>query len=974
MKTKNIKIKSLIFCLLVSMNVWGVNKTIENISYSLNTSDRTATVIGSSLVDVVVPETIVYDGVTYRVEAVESEAFYKNSIIKSFKSSSIRYLYSSTETRGCFRGASNLKEVYFENLSIIGNYAFKEASSLRKIQVGDKLVSIGEDAFKGCSMLKYIVIPQTISSIEYGAFYGCTNLFIICLRQGKATGYSSQTIYPSSFFSFDKNTFTYNGKAPEVNYTFNGIGQGFQPTAVNMESLPTTVGWHTANLLCSFANDDMSFDVEIPFTYTINPVTLTAKVNDAQRVYGDADPKFETEYSGFVNGEDASVISSHGTYTTTATAKSDVGTYVVKQAGAMAENYVFEYEDGTLTVNKAPLTMMANDKTMTYGGSVPTLDAHYEGLKNNETAPAWNVAPTFATTASPTCKVGTYPITISGGEAKNYDVTTSNGTLTVGKAELTVRVENKSRLYGDSNPDFTLAYTGLKNNETIPEWEKSPAVETTANVQSAVGNYPISIKDAVAVNYNITPVEGTLTVNKAALKVTPKNVTRKYGEDNPLFALQYEGLKNNESEPEWTTTPTITTTASRKSSVGDYSIQLTSGVARNYTLEKNSGTLTIIKAPLTVGIKNCSRKYGEANPKFELSYDGLVNGETLPAWTVLPEITTEATAASAVGEYAITATGGVMKNYETSAIAPGVLTIAQAALLIRAKNASRLYYEENPELTYSCTGFVGNDNESALTVKPRMQTTAVLSSGVGIYPINISGAESNNYALSYENATLTVNKRELTVSTKNYTRAYGEENPEFELKYKGFVNNEDESVLLVKPQATTEADEESEAGEYDINIANGVAENYAFKYVGGKLTVEKAYQTLTWKQELGKVEQYEQIELLATASSGLDVTYTIEGAPVCSIVKIGKKQYLDCFGEGKAVVVAIQEGNQNYWQTPKIYKTIEIGNTTGIDRLIADGGDDEEIYDLNGNRVKGLRRGVNIVKTGDGKTRKVVVK
>ena len=31
-------------------------------------------------------------------------------------------------------------------------------------------------------------------------------------------------------------------------------------------------------------------------------------------------------------------------------------------------------------------------------------------------------------------------------------------------------------------------------------------------------------------------------------------------------------------------------------------------------------------------------------------------------------------------------------------------------------------------------------------------------------------------------------------------------------------------------------------------------------------------------------------------------------------------------------------------------------------------------YDLNGNRVKGLRRGVNIVKTSDGKTRKVVVK
>lgn len=36
----------------------------------------------------------------------------------------------------------------------------------------------------------------------------------------------------------------------------------------------------------------------------------------------------------------------------------------------------------------------------------------------------------------------------------------------------------------------------------------------------------------------------------------------------------------------------------------------------------------------------------------------------------------------------------------------------------------------------------------------------------------------------------------------------------------------------------------------------GVAENYAFTSVGGKLTIEKAYQTLTWEQELSPIIEW----------------------------------------------------------------------------------------------------------------------
>lgn len=995
MKRIYIYLVSMAFCLFFSMSAFALDVTINEIKYTLDVSSRTAKVAGSSLEEVVVPETIENDGINYRVIAIGKGAFFNNTTIRKIKTgnsiiriddgdwtpSSDRFDVNGSGY-GAFQGAFNLEVADFgDNLEHIGAGAFYNANNLSKIYVGKSLKSINGSAFTNCQKLNYIVIPSSVQSIfihygweTYNAFYNCPQLCIICLKQGTNTGMSNQTIYPSSFLSFASSTTTYNGKVPEVNYSFNGIGYGFQPTEVNMDNLVATAGNHTSDLTFTIANDDMSFDVDIPYTYTINPVTLKAKVSDASRLYGDANPQFSSTYSGFVNNEDVSVVTSHGSYTTTATAKSDVGTYSIKQTGATAQNYVFEYEDGTLTINKAPLTMTANDKTMTYGGTIPTFDAKYEGLKNNETQPVWTIEPSLSTTATSASKVGTYPITISNADAKNYQLTLNNGTLTIGKAELTVKVDDKSRIYGDANPEFTLTYTGLKNGETVPEWEKQPTVETTADVNSNVGNYPISVKDAVAVNYSITAKDGTLTINKAALQITPNDATRKYGEDNPEFGLSYIGLKNNENVPEWTTEPVITTNATKESSVGEYSIQVTSAEARNYTLEKKVGTLTITKAPLTIGVYNYSRKYGEYNPTFELYYNGLKNGEVEPGWLSMPTITTEATTKSDVGKYEIIIMGGEMRNYEATEILPGVLTVTPASLTIKANNVSRLYFEDNPVLSYNCIGFVGGDGASALSVEPQVTTTATKGSKVGIYPIEIGGADAKNYAISYENAQLTINKRQLTVSTKDYIRAYGEDNPNFELSYTGFVNNEDENVLISKPKATTTATKYSDVGVYAITIGNGVAENYDFSYVNGKLTIEKAYQTITWDQDFSDVKQYDQIELTATASSGLDITYSIEGEQICSIVKIGEKQYLDCKAEGEVVVVAIQEGNNNYWQSTKAYKAIVIRSASGINLVTGDMDGKTKVYDVSGNQINKLQKGLNIIKMSNGTTKKVFVK
>ena len=959
MKRINMRQFVLAVCSLISIvAVADVEVTVDGLVYSLSGTNATIVDYTSDVpADLVIPETVNYDGSQYEVSCIgnrqredsseaKTGAFYNCTQLQSIVIPSSVTLITSAENLSnssdpenapeldalVFYGCTNLKYVHFQGNTEIGCLAFYGCSNLETIKF-DKSVDIMSGAFCKCTSLKYLVFPSgsTVSTDNYAmnhtAFQGCDLLQnVICLGDETISLNLDNVNFITriDFVKWDNNSFVYSGNSPVLPSYTNNMPNGFTPTSSGNVDLLKDAGEHVAYIPFTFANDDMSFDVDIPYTYIINPVTLTAKVSDASRLYGDGEPDFSSTYTGFVNNEDVSVLTSNGSYTTTATIMSDVGTYAIMQTGATAQNYVFEYEDGTLTVNKAPLTMTANDKTMEYGGTIPTLDAKYEGLKNNESQPVWTTEPSLFTTATSVSMVGTYPITIGDGEAKNYQLTLNNGTLTIGKAELTVKADDKSRFYGDANPEFTLTYTGLKNGENVPEWEKQPFVETTADINSNAGTYPINIIDAVAVNYNITAEDGTLTIDKAALQITPNDATRKYGEDNPEFGLSYVGLKNNENVPEWTTEPIVSTNATKESPVGEYSIQVTSAEARNYTLEKNVGTLTITKAPLTVGVNNYSRKYGETNPTFELHYEGLLNNETAPQWTTMPTIATEATSLSDVGEYEITGTGGVMINYETEEIVSGVLTITQAPLILKANDISRFYYEENPELTFECIGLIGNDDASVLNVMPQIETSATRLSKVGIYAIEIDGASSKNYLIGYENGQLTINPRQLIVSTKDYTRSYGEENPQFELNYSGFVNNEDENVLLSKPKAMTEATAKSNVGTYDIVIDGGVAENYDFKYNGGKLTIEKASQTLTWDQEFNDVKQFDLIELTASASSGLEITYTIEGDPIGSITKVGDKQYLECTGVGEAVIVAIQEGNGNYMQSSKINKQIAI--------------------------------------------------
>jgi pectin methylesterase-like acyl-CoA thioesterase len=241
-------------------------------------------------------------------------------------------------------------------------------------------------------------------------------------------------------------------------------------------------------------------------TYTVSPITLTAAIDDKSKTYGEANPELTGSYSGTINGDDASTFI---TLSTTATDTSDAGTYPIT-ANSSSTNYTVT-ATGTLTVNAAGLTVAIDDASKIYGAANPEFTATYTGLVNSDNA-SDNVS--ISSTATTASGVGTYPITASS-KSGNYTLSTTDGTLTISPAALTITAKDASKKAGEANPVFELTYSGFVNGDDASDITV-PTASCTANAESAVGDYTITLTGGSADNYTITLVNGTLTVTAAS--------------------------------------------------------------------------------------------------------------------------------------------------------------------------------------------------------------------------------------------------------------------------------------------------------------------------------------------------------------------------------------------------------------------------------------------------------------------------
>jgi len=340
---------------------------------------------------------------------------------------------------------------------------------------------------------------------------------------------------------------TYGQPNPTLTIVYTGFLNGDNAGSITQPTISTTAvttsnaGTYPINLSAGSATN---YGIILqPGTMTINKASLNLTANNQTRLYGAANPLLTLSHTGFVNGENASVIDVPPIVSTTANATSPVGSYTINVSGGLDNNYNLINASGTLTITKVSLTTTAANATRTYGASNPSFIINYSGFVNGENSSVLDQVPNASTATASTSPVGSYSINAAGGTDNNYDFIYVGGTLTVTKAILIATALDTGRPYGVPNPTFVLNYAGFVNGETVSVISSLPTATTTAIVASPIGNYPITVAGGSDNNYTFTYVNGTLSVGKSNPIITwsnPAAIT--FG--TPLSGIQLDASAN----------------------------------------------------------------------------------------------------------------------------------------------------------------------------------------------------------------------------------------------------------------------------------------------------------------------------------------------------------------------------------------------------------------------------------------------
>ena len=165
---------------------------VEGINYYIVTKAKTAEVrafpysweisdIPKYKGNIVIPESIVYEGVECSVTSIGNAAFSSCNELNSV------VIPNSVTAIGnnAFENCSSLISLTIPNsVSSIGAFAFSSCSGLTSITIGESVTSIDEDAFENCSSLTSLVIPNSVMTIGNQAFRGCSSLTSIMIGNG----------------------------------------------------------------------------------------------------------------------------------------------------------------------------------------------------------------------------------------------------------------------------------------------------------------------------------------------------------------------------------------------------------------------------------------------------------------------------------------------------------------------------------------------------------------------------------------------------------------------------------------------------------------------------------------------------------------------------------------------------------------------------------------------------------------------
>ncbi|MCX6785614.1 MAG: MBG domain-containing protein [Candidatus Komeilibacteria bacterium] len=511
-------------------------------------------------------------------------------------------------------------------------------------------------------------------------------------------------------------------------------------------------------------------------TADITPLEITVTPTTGQtKVYGNADPTFEYTFNPVLIGNDGF------TGALSREEGEDVNTYQY-EIGTLTDgldNYSLTLIPGTFEITQRTLTVSATGIEKVYDATTDaTVNFSDNRVENDELTLGYTAA--FETKDVDNSKpVHVTGISITGGtDAGNYTlngVTTAETSANITPKLLIISFTTDANKTYDGSVDANVI--GHTLDGVIPEENVDVAGGSATFADKNVG----SDKTVTAIGFTLTGADKNNyeigTINTTTGNINPRPIVVTAVTDSKT----YDGTQNSDE------TPAITSDSS-PAIVGDDEANFIQtyddkNVGENKTLtpsgivnDNNDGnnysysfitdtTGEITKAPLTITADNQSKVYGTANPDLTAKYDGFVGGDTSADLDTLVSLSTLANETSPVDTYEITASDAVDANYNIT-FTPGILTVTPAPITITVDAKSKVYGEDDTELTYQITSssLVNGD-----TLTGSLSRAA--GENVGAYAIT-STLTNSNYNITFIGADFTITAKPITVTAATNSKTY----------------------------------------------------------------------------------------------------------------------------------------------------------------------------------------------------------
>jgi hypothetical protein len=473
-------------------------------------------------------------------------------------------------------------------------------------------------SFSSLTTAKCTVSGNSVHIVEAG----------LCTIRASQSGNSDYQAAPDVDQSFTINkatsTITWNDPA-DINY-----GTALSATQLNATAnVPGTFTYNpSAGTVLNAGNNQM---LHVDFTPTdatnynnastdvkinVLKATLTVKADDKEKFYDGAGfTGFTSSFSGFVNGDTASVVSGTVTYTGAATTAVNVGSYTITPlvSGLSATNYSFTAADGILTIKKATPTVSITGGPFTYDGNPHGATCTVTGIGGLPIAGTCDLTYTPGGITAPT-SAGTYSVSASFTSSdSNYDNATGSGSITINKATPTVSVTGGPFTYDGSPHAATVTVTGVGgvsvpgtttlNYAGVPPTSYGPSTTAPTNAGTYAARAVFTSSDP---NYENALGSAQITINKAATTTTVTVADATY-DANPhgatasvtgpgglseALTVTYAGVNGTVYGPS-TTAPI---------NAGSYAASATYAETANYLGSSDSKTFNINKANATINV------------------------------------------------------------------------------------------------------------------------------------------------------------------------------------------------------------------------------------------------------------------------------------------------------------------------------------------------------------------------------------